>query len=164
MYCRLASAWNAALPLGHETHSGLIGRDGHFFFTGFLFCTNLHSSRSDTSRHGNARQCLNTLDPSSLTELSLDKSPLLLIKSQISASNDCTASFIWCLVTDRMGIIRNRLVFAWSNRENHRNLRKYTRYTGRDSNTTILTSSVKRQGVQGLSTFVKLYNSQKIES
>jgi len=31
------------------------------FVTGFLFCTKLHPSRSDISRHGNARQCLNTL-------------------------------------------------------------------------------------------------------
>jgi len=31
------------------------------FITGFLFCTKLHPSRSDISRHGNARQCLNTL-------------------------------------------------------------------------------------------------------
>lgn len=31
------------------------------FTTGFLFCTKLNPSRSDISRHGNARQCLNTL-------------------------------------------------------------------------------------------------------
>lgn len=31
------------------------------FITGFLFCTKSHRSRSDISRHGNARQSLNTL-------------------------------------------------------------------------------------------------------